>query len=316
MPYVARRLLLMVPVLFGITVMSYLIITLAPGNPVDLLIDPNMSEADRQARMEALGLNDPVYVQYWHWLTELVRGNLGYSFQTGGPVAERLGERLGPTLLLTGTAVATAYALSIPAGALAAVKQYSVLDYSVVATALLGISLPSFFVGLVGIYLFALRLGWLPVGGMSDVTAGGGGALDVVHHLILPASVLAFSVLGNTVRYVRSSMLDVIGQDYMRTARAKGLRERTVVVRHGLRNALVPVVTLAGLQFPFLLGGAVVTEQVFQWPGMGLLTVEAIRARDYPTLMGLTLISGVMVMLGNLLADLAYAWVDPRIRYD
>lgn len=306
----------MIPVLFGVSVMSYFIITLAPGNPVDLLIDPSMSAADRQARMEALGLNDPVYIQYWNWLKELARGNLGYSYQTGGPVVDRLAERLGPTLILTGTAVAVAYALAIPAGALAAVKQYSILDYSVMTTALLGISLPSFFVGLVGIYVFALRLGWLPVGGMTNVSSGTGGTLELIHHLILPASVLAFSVMANTVRYVRSSMLDVIGQDYMRTARAKGLRERTVVVRHGLRNALVPVVTLAGLQFPFLLGGAVVTEQVFQWPGMGLLTIQAIQSRDYPTLMGLTLISGLMVMLGNLLADLAYAWVDPRIRYD
>ncbi len=313
--YLARRALVTLPILLGITVLSYLIMSLTPGDPVTMLINPSMSEADIEIKRRALGLDQPVYVRYVKWLGELLQGNLGYSFSSGAPVARRIGERLGPTLLLTGTALALSYLIAVPTGVLVAVRRYTWIDYLATFLAFLGISLPTFFLGLAGIYVFALRLRWLPTGG--TMTLGGeGGVLDLLWHLVLPASVLAVAGAGALMRYVRSSMLEVLGQDYVRTARAKGLAEGLVLRRHALRNALIPVVTLAGLQLPALLAGAVITEQIFEWPGMGRLTIEAINQRDYPVLMGITLITALLVAAGNLLADLAYAYIDPRIHYD
>ncbi|MDR7555633.1 MAG: ABC transporter permease [Armatimonadota bacterium] len=313
--YLARRALVTLPILLGITVLSYLIMSLTPGDPVTMLINPSMSEADIEIKRRALGLDQPVYVRYVKWLGELLQGNLGYSFSSGAPVARRIGERLGPTLLLTGTALTLSYLIAVPTGVLVAVRRYTWIDYLATFLAFLGISLPTFFLGLAGIYVFALRLRWLPTGG--TMTLGGeGGVLDLLWHLVLPASVLAVAGAGALMRYVRSSMLEVLGQDYVRTARAKGLAEGLVLRRHALRNALIPVVTLAGLQLPALLAGAVITEQIFEWPGMGRLTIEAINQRDYPVLMGITLITALLVAAGNLLADLTYAYIDPRIHYD
>ena len=313
--YLARRALVTLPILLGITVLSYVIMSLTPGDPVTMLVNPSMSEADIEIKRRALGLDQPVYVRYVKWLGELLRGNLGYSFSSGAPVARRIGERLGPTLLLTGTALGLSYLIAVPTGVLVAVRRYTWIDYLATFLAFLGISLPTFFLGLAGIYVFALRLRWLPTGGTMTL-GGDGGILDLLWHLVLPASVLAVAGAGALMRYVRSSMLDVLGQDYVRTARAKGLAEVLVLRRHALRNALIPVVTLAGLQLPALLAGAVITEQIFEWPGMGRLTIEAINQRDYPVLMGITLITALLVAAGNLLADLTYAYIDPRIRYD
>jgi peptide/nickel transport system permease protein len=313
--YVARRLLIMAPILLGITVLSYLILALTPGDPVEMLISPGQSAEDVAIKRKAFGLDQPVYVRYVKWLGELIRGNLGYSFSTGAPVTKRVGERIVPTLKLTGAALLMSYVIGIPVGVLAAAKRYSAVDYLATVLTFLGISLPTFFLGLAGIYVFALRLRWLPVGG--TMTLGGeGGFLDGLLHLALPATVLAVAAAGLVTRYVRSSMLEVMGQDYVRTARAKGVAEALVMRRHALRNALIPVITLAGLQIPALLAGAVITEQVFEWPGMGRLTIEAINQRDYPVLMGITLIAAVLVAIGNLLADIAYAVVDPRIHYE
>jgi len=313
--YLARRLVIMVPILLGITVVSYVIMSLTPGDPVQMLISPSMSAEDMAIRRRALGLDQPVHVRYVKWLGELARGNLGYSFSSGAPVVRRVGERIIPTLKLTGTALLMSYALGIPVGVIAATKRYSTTDYLVTVFTFLGISLPTFFLGLAGIYVFALRLRWLPVGGTMTL-GGDGGFLDGLHHLILPASVLAVAGAGVVARYVRSSMLEVLGQDYVRTARAKGLAEMLVLRRHALRNALIPVITLAGLQIPALLAGAVITEQIFEWPGMGRLTIEAINQRDYPVMMAITLITAILVAAGNLLADITYAMVDPRIHYE
>ncbi|MDQ7843137.1 MAG: ABC transporter permease [Armatimonadota bacterium] len=313
--YVLRRLTVMVPILLGITVVSYVIMSLTPGDPVQMLISPSMSAEDMAIRRKALGLDQPVHIRYVKWLGELVRGNLGYSFSSGAPVTRRVGERIIPTLKLTGTALLLSYLIGIPVGVVAATRRYSTTDYLVTVITFLGISLPTFFLGLAGIYIFALRLRWLPVGG--TMTLGGeGGFLDGLHHLILPAGVLAVAGAGVVARYVRSSLLEVLGQDYVRTARAKGLAEALVLRRHALRNALIPVITLAGLQIPALLAGAVITEQVFEWPGMGRLTIEAINQRDYPVMMAITLITAVLVAAGNLLADIAYAAADPRIHYE
>ncbi len=313
--YLFRRVLITGPILLGITVLSYLILSLTPGDPVSMLISPSMSRADVEIQRRALGLNQPVYVRYVKWLNELAHGNLGYSFSSGAPVAKRVGERVLPTLKLTVTALLLSYLIAIPIGVLVATRRYTWIDYAATFFAFIGISLPTFFLGLAGIYIFALRLRWLPVSG--TMTLGGeGGLFDAILHLVLPATVLAVAGAGALTRYVRSSMLDVLGQDYVRTARAKGLVEAIVLRRHALRNALIPVITLAGLQLPALLAGAVITEQVFEWPGMGRLTIEAINQRDYPVLMGITLITALLVSVGNLLADLTYSVIDPRIRYD
>lgn len=312
--YLARRLLIMVPILLGITVVSYLIMALTPGDPVQMMISPSMSREDMEIRRRALGLDQPVHVRYLKWLGEVARGNLGYSFSSGAPVTRRVGERLVPTLKLAGTALLLSYLIGIPVGVIAATRRYSTADYLATVLTFLGISLPTFFLGLAGIYVFSLRLRWLPVGG--TMTLGGeGGFLDGLLHLILPASVLAVAGAGAVTRYVRSSMLEVLGQDFVRTARAKGLAEALVLRRHALRNALIPVITIAGLQVPALLAGAVITEQVFEWPGMGRLTIEAINQRDYPVMMAITLITALLVAAGNLLADVAYAVADPRIHY-
>lgn len=312
--FLLRRLVITLPILLGITLLSYLIMSLTPGDPVKMLIDPNTTQADLEIRRRALGLDESVIVRYVKWLNELAHGNLGYSFSSGAPVTKRIGERVVPTLTLTLTALLLSYLIAVPVGMVAAIRRYTWLDYSVTFFTFLGISLPTFFLGLAGIYVFALRLRWLPVGGTLTL-GGAGGLLDNLHHLILPATVLAAAGAGVLTRYVRSSMLEVLGQEYVRTARAKGLAESIVHRRHALRNALMPVVTLAGLQIPGLLAGAVITEQIFEWPGMGRLTIEAINQRDYPVLMGITLIAAVLVAVGNLLADIAYSVVDPRIRY-
>jgi peptide/nickel transport system permease protein len=311
--YIVRRLLISIPVLFGVTLIAYFIITLAPGDAVDMLVSPGLSPQDIALKRQALGLDEPVLVQYAKWLNELVHGNLGYSFTNRRPVTERIGERIGPTLILTFSALLLSYLIAIPIGVLSAVRQYSILDYISTIFSFLGISVPSFFFGLLMIYFFALRIDLFPTGGMETIGAPST-LLDRLSHLVLPTVVLSLQNTGIVMRYTRSGMLEVIHQDYIRTARAKGLGERLIIYRHAIRNALIPVITLAGVQLPFLLGGAIITEQIYNWPGMGRLAVEAISQRDYPTIMGINLLAAVMVIFGNLFADVMYGVVDPRIR--
>lgn len=312
--YILRRLLISIPVLLGVTLVAYFIMTLAPGDAVDMLISPGLSEQDIALKRKALGLDEPVLVQYVKWLGELSHGNLGYSFTNRRPVTERIGERIGPTLSLTFASLFLSYLIAIPIGVLSAVRQYSALDYSATIFSFLGISVPPFFFGLLMIYFFALKLDLFPTGG--TYTFGSEHSItDRLWHLVLPTIVLSLQNTGVVMRYTRSGMLEVIHQDYIRTARSKGLRERLIIFRHALRNALIPVITLAGVQFPFLLGGAIITEQIYNWPGMGRLVVEAINQRDYPTIMGLNLLAAVMVIFGNLFADVMYSVVDPRIRH-
>jgi ABC-type dipeptide/oligopeptide/nickel transport systems, permease components len=313
--YIFRRLLIAIPVLIGVTIISFAVINLAPGSPVDMIVDPNISAADLAARKEALGLNAPLYVQYFHWIENLLQGNLGYSMTTYRPVSEMIGERIGPTVLLMGASLGVGLLIAVPFGILSATKQYSKLDYICTAGSLLGISVPTFFFGLSAIYIFSLLLKWLPSSGM--ITLGTGGDLpDRLAHLIMPVTVLGAFFAGKMVRYVRSCMLEILDQDYLRTARAKGLPETVVINRHALRNGLIPVVTVVGLEVAALLGGAVITEQIFAWPGLGQLTMESVMSRDYSTLMGLNLLAAVVVMVVNLLTDIIYSLVDPRIRYE
>jgi peptide/nickel transport system permease protein len=312
--YILRRLLIAVPVLFGVTVINFIIMRMAPGNPVDMLVSPKLPEAAREAKMIELGLNEPAYVQYWNWLKNLVlEGDLGYSMITYEPVTELIASRMGPTLMLMGTALVLGLLIAIPIGIYSATKQYSKLDYTFVTGSFLGISIPNFFLALLLVYVFSIQLNWLPSGGMKELGSEGSFG-SLLWHMILPVTVLVANVAGRNIRYVRSGMLEIMGQDFLRTARAKGVKEFNVVNKHAMRNALIPIVTIIGLEIPILFGGAVVIEQIFSWPGIGQLTLSSIMSRDYSTIMGLNLVAAFVVIAANILTDIAYAFVDPRIR--
>ncbi|MHC6180358.1 ABC transporter permease [Clostridium sp. JNZ X4-2] len=313
--YIVRRILISIPVLIGVTIISFVIINMAPGSPLDKMIDPHLTAADIAARKAALGLNGPLYVRYLSWLGNVLHGNLGYSLTSFQPVSQIIGQRIFPTFLLMAAALVIGFVIAIPLGILSATRQYSKLDYIATTGSLIGISVPTFFLSLVFIYIFALKLKLLPSGGM--ITLGqNNGFLDVLKHLILPAVVLGVNEAGTLVRYVRSSMLEVLDQDYLRTARSKGLKESIVINRHAFKNAMLPIITVTGLEIVTLLGGSVVTEQVFQWPGIGQLTISSVMSRDYTTLMGLILFGTLVVIVANLLIDIIYSIVDPRIRYN
>jgi peptide/nickel transport system permease protein len=304
----------MIPLLFGVSVMNFFIIHLAPGSPLDLMINPTATAEVRAAMEHNLGFDAPIYRQYLAWLGSVLQGNLGYSYNSYRPVAGIIGERIPATFLLMGSALFVGLLLAVPLGTASAIKQHSVFDYLATLAAFFGVSTPNFFLGLGFIYLFSVRLKLFPSSGM--VTLGSGGdALDTLRHLALPCMVLSISICGRFIRYVRSSMLDVLHQDYLRTAAAKGVPFLPRLGVHAFRNALLPLITLIGLEIPGLLGGAVVTEQIFSWPGIGRLTVDSIMTRDYPVLMGLNLMSAVMVLLASLITDILYALADPRIKY-
>ncbi len=260
-----------------------------------------------------MGLDKPVYIQYFVWLGQLLSGNMGYSIKSYQSVSAMIGSHLGPTLLLMGVSLLVSLLLAVPAGIYSAVHQYSKGDYAVVTVSFLGSSIPGFFLSLFLIYLFTVKLKVLPSSGM--VTLGtGGGAGDIARHMVMPVMVLAASMAGSNIRYIRSAMLEILQQDYLRTARAKGIGRFQVIYKHALRNALVPIVTVIGMQIPLLFGGAIIIEQVFSWPGLGLMTMSAIGSRDYPVIMGVCLLSAVVVLLGNLVTDIVYALVDPTIQ--
>lgn len=315
--YILRRILISIPVLFGITLVTYVIVTLAPGDPVSALVNPEqVAELGpgwlEQQRAE-LGLDKPLPIRYGLWLKEILKGNFGYSFSDRQPVAEKITERLWPTIKLMLTVQILALLIAVPIGIVSAVKQYSILDYFATVFGFATISIPSFFLALAGIYLFAIKLRWLPTAGMTTIGQPPS-LLDSLHHLILPATVLGLAQAAPLIRYTRSSMLETIRQDYVRVARAKGLSEGAVILRHALRNALIPLVTVVALTLPQMLGGTVIIEQVFAWPGMGTLAIKAVRARDYPTIMAINMIGAIAILVSSLIADVIYAWVDPRIK--
>lgn len=310
--YILKRILIAIPVLIGITLIDYAIMCLA-GSPLEMLKGPRISDAALQAKEIAAGLDKPLIVQYFVWLWQLLQGNLGYSMKSYEPVSAMIGSHIGPTLLLMGASLALSLLIAVPAGIYSAVKQYSKGDYAVVTASFIGSSIPSFFLALNLIYIFTVKLGILPSGGMNTLGMDGSVA-DTIRHMVLPVTVLAVSLAGSNIRYIRSSFLEILQQDYLRTARAKGIGYKRVIWKHAMRNALLPIVTVIGMQIPMLFGGAVIIEQVFSWPGLGLMTMTAIMGRDYPVIMGVCLLSAVVVLVSNLITDILYALVDPTIQ--
>lgn len=310
--YIVKRILIAIPVLIGITIIDYAIMCMA-GSPLEMLQGPRVSEAAVEAKRIALGLDKPFYIQYFVWLSQLLHGNMGYSMKSYQPVSEMIGSHLGPTLLLMGVSLIVSLFMAIPAGIYSAIKQYSKGDYAVVTLSFLGSSIPGFFLSLLLIYIFTVKLGWLPSSGMTTLGTQGGFA-DVAKHMVMPVIVLAVSIAGRNIRYIRSVMLEILQQDYLRTARAKGIGNFKVINKHALRNALVPIVTVIGMEIPVMFGGAVIVEQVFSWPGLGLMTMSAITSRDFPVIMGVCLLSAVVVLIANLITDILYALVDPTIQ--
>ena len=310
--YILKRILIAIPVLIGITLIDYAIMCLA-GSPLEMLKGPRISDAALQAKEIAAGLDKPLIVQYFVWLWQLLQGNLGYSMKSYEPVSAMIGSHIGPTLLLMGASLALSLLIAVPAGIYSAVKQYSKGDYAVVTASFIGSSIPSFFLALILIYIFTVKLGILPSGGMNTLGMDGSVA-DTIRHMVLPVTVLAVSLAGSNIRYIRSSFLEILQQDYLRTARAKGIGYKRGIWKHAMRNALLPIVTVIGMQIPMLFGGAVIIEQVFSWPGLGLMTMTAIMGRDYPVIMGVCLLSAVVVLVSNLITDILYALVDPTIQ--
>lgn len=312
--YAIRRIVGAVPLLILVSFLSFGIVVSLPGDYLDLLSSPTMSGDVLAARRAELGLDRPIPVQYAAWMQQVLQGNLGASVATGRPVLDIISQRIGPTVTLMGIAMLVSLAIAIPIGVMSAIRANSFIDHFATLIAYLGVSVPTFFSGLAFIYIFAVHFQVLP-SGLMETPGSGFNLVDRLKHLVLPVTVLGFQGAAIYTRYMRSSMLEVLRQDYIRTAHAKGLAEGQVNMRHAFRNALVSVITLLGLALPSLLSGAVITEQVFSWPGIGRLLVDSVNGRDYPVVLGITMMVAVLVIVGNLLADLAYSIVDPRVRY-
>ncbi len=314
--YILRRLLQAVPTLLVISFLIFSLLYITPGDPVELILgteDGTVTEEQRAVVEEQWGLDKPFLIRYANFVIDACRGDLGTSYATNQDVFESIMARMPSTLKLAGFSMLLALVVSVPLGILAALKHNSIWDSLATALATIGVSLPKFWFGLVLMIVFALKLGWLPSTGSADLSQGFGPFLK---HIIMPASSLALGMAATQTRMIRSSMLDVLNQDYVRYARSKGLRERVVIWGHALKNATIPVITVIGGEIGGLLGGAVVTESIFSWPGVGRLAMNSISKRDYPMIQGITLTLCISYLLVNLLIDIVYAWVDPRIRLD
>jgi peptide/nickel transport system permease protein len=319
--YIVRRILISIPVLIGITIIGFVALKLSPGDPLLASVNPEVlanlmsHPAQLEAERHRLGFDQPIFPnQYLTWVGNLLQGDLGYSITSHRSIVDEIGSRVPQTLLLMVVALTMAIFIGIPIGVITAVRQYSKLDYTLNSAAIFLASTPVFVLGLIAIYVFAVHLHVLPTGQMH--TVGRTDPLDVVYHLILPATVLAIINAAPLVRYTRASMLDVLNSEYVTTARSKGLSYRLVIMRHAFRNGLIPIITICALLIPEAVAGAVVTEQVFAWNGMGQLAVKAASARDPSLMMGIILITGVAVLVANIIADIGYAVADPRVAYD
>jgi peptide/nickel transport system permease protein len=320
--YAARRVVLAIPLLLGITFVSFMIIHLAPGDPTEVITGDLRADATGHTRkilQETYGLDKPLHVQYWNWVSRLARLDFGRSFAPDGrPVLAKIGERLPVTLLLNVVEMLVIVALAVPIGVRSATRQYSVFDKVTTIFVFVGFATPDFWLALLLMILFGVQLGWLPISGLRSLNweylSFWGQQTDFLAHLVLPVLVATFGGLAGFSRYMRQSMLEVVRQDYIQSARAKGLAERVVIGKHALRNALLPIVTILGLSLPGLIGGSVIVESIFAIPGMGQLMVQAVFMRDYPVIMGNLVIVATLTLLANLVADIAYGLIDPRIR--
>ncbi len=307
--FVLKRLLMMIPVLIGVTFLVFFILALSPGDPARMILGEQATEENVQMMREELGLNDPIPVRYLRYMSGVLKGDLGTSYRNKLNVADQVLDRFPNTVLLAVSGMLVAICIGVPVGILSAKRQYTLIDNIATVLGLVGVAMPTFWLGLLLVLFFALNLGWFPSSGM-----GTGGVFPVLKSLVLPAFTLGTSCAANIMRMTRSSMLEVIRQDYIDTARSKGLTESAITRRHMLKNALVPIITVVGLQFGYLLGGSALTETIFSWPGLGRLMVESIKSKDMPMVLGSAIFLAVMYSVINLLVDILYAFVDPRIK--
>ncbi|MFA6430997.1 MAG: ABC transporter permease [Candidatus Margulisiibacteriota bacterium] len=298
--YILKRLLQLIPLLLGISLISFFVMHLAPGDPTAMFIDPNVNPVELARVRANWGLDQPIYIQYFIWLKNAIMLDFGRSYTTGQPVITELAERLPMTLLLMIPAFILTFLIAIPVGVISAVKKNSWFDKTFTFLSFAGMAIPTFWLGLMLMLVFSVKLHWLPA----------------IGNITLPLITMVIGSLAGLTRYQRAAMLEVLNQDFIRTARAKGLPERTVIFKHALRNALIPIVTIIGLSLPDLFGGAFIIETIFAWPGMGRLGVQSIFQRNYPVIMGIVMLSAFLIIIGNLLADICYGSVDPRIRYE
>jgi peptide/nickel transport system permease protein len=311
--YIIRRLLALIPVLLGISVVVFMLIHLVPGDVVSILLGPTATAPTRDALRKSLGLDQPIYIQYFRWLGNVLHGNLGTSIRTGQPVLQEILQRFPVTLELTLLAMVLAVIVGIAAGVIGAIKQYSKVDYAVTIFALAGLSIPNFLLATIFILFFALMVRWLPPSGYVPFRQN---PIENLKLMIMPALALGLGAASYVARMTRSSVLETLRQDYIRTAYAKGLRAWSVVIRHALKNALIPIVTVVGIQLGYLLGGAVIIETIYTLPGIGRLALDGINMRDYPVVQGTVLFITVVFVFINLAVDILYAYLDPRINYD
>jgi peptide/nickel transport system permease protein len=331
--YIIKRLLQIIPVILGVTLIAFALIHLAPGDPVRTMLGQHATQQEIEDIRAKYGLDQPLYVQYFIWLGDVLQGDLGRSILSHEQVTTEIASRFPNTIELAIAAMLFAILIGVVAGIISATKQYSVADYSVMGLALFGISMPVFWLGIMLMMIFGVFLGWLPIGGRIDlllpfqritgfmvidsiITLNGAALISVIRHLLLPAIALGTIPMAIIARTTRSSMLEVLRQDFIRTERAKGLSERKVIYKHAIRNAMVPVVTVIGLNFGLLLSGAILTETVFSWPGVGRLVVDAVYSRDYPLVIGCILVFALVFVIVNLITDILYTYIDPRIHYD
>jgi len=309
-----------IPVFIGIMVLLFVIIELSPGGPISAFISPRMRPAQQAELIERFGLNEPAHTRFFIWFGNMLRGDMGMSIRLQRPVVEVLTPMIAPTLMLSILSLLFSIIIGVPAGIISATKQYTLQDNSLTVFSLIGISMPSFFFGLLLLRYFAIELQWFPLFGLRDPLYrppnAFANAMHVLHHLVLPTFVLGMGGVATFMRYTRSSMLEVIKSDYIRTARAKGLKEKIVIYRHALRNAIIPIITLLGFWIPALLSGAVITETIFALPGLGRTAVEAVMTRDYPVILAINTMLAFLTLISTLVADLLYAAADPRIKYD
>jgi peptide/nickel transport system permease protein len=318
--YILRRIIQIIPVLIGIIFILFFILEQAPGTPVSYMMHPRMTPEQKAELEEKLGLDIPWYERFVNYIKEASQGNLGYSSTHKKPVTEVIGNYAGPTLLLALVSLTISIFIGIPAGIISAVKQHTVIDNILTVMSFIGISIPSFFFGLFLLKAFAVDIQLFPLFGLKDPLLMSDNIFvkikDIAWHLVLPSIVLGLNSTASFMRYTRSSMLEVIKQDYIRTARAKGLKEKTIIYRHAFRNGIIPLITLLGFWIPLLLSGAIVTESIFALPGLGKISVEAAMSRNYPLILGINSILAILTLIGSLVADILYALADPRIRYD